>query len=267
MDAFELLKADHKKVAELFDKLEAATGKAKLAVFAQINDELELHTHIEETIFYPALETPEETHDLTLEAYEEHNVVKSLLKELSGAQSADDEWQAQAKVLRENVEHHVDEEEGELFDKADDALSDERIEQLGRQMEAEKARKQGKPAPKPAAASKSANAAAKSNEAKPGILSKIASLVGLGDASKKKGASKKRQTPKGASTSSKTSKKSKATKAAKPTKASKSRKSSATTASKRLTAAQGAKRIPTKSSKAKRGGTTKKSGKKKSGRR
>src|SRR6185295_4779384 len=135
MDAFELLKADHKKVAKLFDELEAATGKAKLGVFNQIKNELELHTHVEEKFLYPALEKPEETHDLTLEAYEEHNVVKTLLQELSSAKSADDEWQAKAKVLRENVEHHVEEEEGELFDKADKVLSDEEIEELGRRME------------------------------------------------------------------------------------------------------------------------------------
>ena len=131
MDAFELLKADHKKVAQLFDRLDSANGKAKLDVFRQIKSELELHTHIEEKFFYPALEKPEETHDLTLEAYEEHKVVKTLLAELSGAKTADDEWQAKAKVLRENVEHHVEEEENELFDKADDALSDEEIDDLG----------------------------------------------------------------------------------------------------------------------------------------
>jgi hemerythrin-like domain-containing protein len=186
MDAFELLKADHKKVADLFDRLETASGKKKLDVFKRIKTELEVHTHIEETILYPALEKPEETHDLTLEAYEEHKVVKTLLAELSGAKSADDEWQAKAKVLRENVEHHVDEEENELFDKADDALSDEEIEALGTRMEAEKARKEGRPAPKSAA-----NKAGKKNASKPGIISKIKDFVGLGaDASNKKAAKK-----------------------------------------------------------------------------
>jgi len=196
MDAFELLKADHKKVNELFDQLEAATGKAKLNVFNQIKTELELHTHIEEKIFYPALEKPEETHDLTLEAYEEHKMVKTLLTKLSGARTADDEWQAQAKVLRENVEHHVDEEENELFDKADDALSDEEIEALGQRMEAEKARQQGRPAQK-------------STTKKKGIVSRIAEFVGLGSSSSgkkaapakkaaaKKGAKKKSSTKKG----------------------------------------------------------------------
>jgi hemerythrin-like domain-containing protein len=186
MDAFELLKADHKKVAELFDLLETASGKRKLDVFKQIKSELEIHTHVEETIFYPALEKPEETHDLTLEAYEEHNVVKTLLAELSGAKSATDEWQARAKVLRENVEHHVKEEENELFDKADDVLSDEEIESLGERMAAEKARKQGRPVPKKA----DTRDKTKKGPAKPGIIAKIADFIGLGSNTSKKAAKK-----------------------------------------------------------------------------
>jgi hemerythrin-like domain-containing protein len=161
MDAFNLLKADHQKVAELFDQLEASNGKAKLQVFEQIKTELELHTHIEEKIFYPALEKPRETHDLTLEAYEEHDVVKKLLRQLSRAKSANEEWEAQAKVLRENVEHHVEEEENELFEKAEAALGEEKIEALGEQMAAEKERKQGgttsKSSKKSGAAKKSAS--------------------------------------------------------------------------------------------------------------
>ena len=204
MNAFELLKADHEKVNGLFDELEAATGKAKLSVFNQIKSELELHTHIEETIFYPALEKPEETHDLTLEAYEEHKMVKTLLAELSGSRTADDEWQARAKVLRENVEHHVDEEENELFDKADDALSDEEIEALGQQMEAEKARQQGRTVPR--------NPARKSTKKKKGIVSRIAEFVGLGSTSSKKaapakkGATKKEPASKGPKKESSTKK-------------------------------------------------------------
>lgn len=156
MDAFNLLKADHRKVAELFEQLESANGKQKLRVFDQIKVELELHTHIEEKIFYPAVEEPKETHDLTLEAYEEHDVVKKLLKELSGARLADDEWEAQAKVLQENVEHHVDEEENQLFKKASKVLSREEIETLGEEMQAEKDRKQ-RTAAKKSGTSKSAS--------------------------------------------------------------------------------------------------------------
>lgn len=160
MDAFSLLKADHRKVEELFSQLESASGKQKLQVFEQIKTELELHTHIEEKIFYPALEEPEETHDLTLEAYEEHDVVKRLLKELGRAKTANDEWEAKAKVLQENVEHHVEEEENELFTKAESALGEEEIEALGEQMEAEKERKQRGSASKRSSAKKSASKSA-----------------------------------------------------------------------------------------------------------
>src|SRR5690349_24432504 len=119
MDAFNLLKADHRKVEELFSQLESASGgAAKMRVFEQIRTELELHTHIEETIFYPALEEPKQTHELTLEAYDEHGVVKKLLQVLSRAKSPTDEWEAQAKVLQENVQHQVEEEESELFKEA-----------------------------------------------------------------------------------------------------------------------------------------------------
>lgn len=166
MDAFELLKADHRKVEELFSQLESASGKQKLQVFEQIKTELELHTHIEEKIFYPALEEPEETHDLTLEAYEEHDVVKKLLKELGRAKTANDEWEAKAKVLQENVEHHVEEEENELFEKAESALGEEELEALGEQMEAEKARKQrGSSAKKSASKSATRSTAAKRTRA------------------------------------------------------------------------------------------------------
>lgn len=179
MDAFTLLKTDHQKVAQLFERLEAASGKRKLTVFEQIKTELELHTHIEEKIFYPALEKPSETHDLTLEAYEEHDMVKKLLSELSGARTANDEWEAKAKVLQEAVEHHVDEEENELFGKAEDALGEEAIEELGQRMEAEKARRQGGAARRTSAGK---GAAKKSAPAKKG---------GKKKAAKKSGGSKK----------------------------------------------------------------------------
>jgi len=167
MDAFSLLKADHRKVEKLFSQLESASGQAKMRVFEQIKTELELHTHIEEKFFYPALEKPKQTHELTLEAYEEHDVVKKLLQQMSRAKSATEEWEAQGKVLQENVEHHVEEEENELFPKAEAALSEEDIETLGEQMEAEKERKQRtasskkKSSNKSAAKSKSASTAPK----------------------------------------------------------------------------------------------------------
>jgi iron-sulfur cluster repair protein YtfE (RIC family) len=169
MDPFELLKKDHETVAKLFDRIEAASGKAKLNLFRQIKRELEMHTHIEETIFYPAIEQAKETRALTLEAYEEHKVVKELLGELDSAASISDEWKAKLTVLRENVEHHVDEEENELFDKASDVLTGEEAERLGDRMRDEKV-KLGASQPESVAP-----------EA-PGILQKIANTLGFGAA-------------------------------------------------------------------------------------
>lgn len=198
MDAFSLLKEDHRKVEDLFEQLESARGQAKMRVFEQIKMELELHTHIEETVFYPALEKPKQTHDLTLEAYEEHDVVKKLLQELSRAKTANEEWEAKAKVLQENVEHHVEEEEGELFTKAEAALSEEQIETLGEQMEAEKERQQRsggkaskKSAKKSASKTKSASTAQKRARASKKSASKSSSKSSGSKRSAKKSAKKR----------------------------------------------------------------------------
>ena len=201
MDAFSLLKEDHRKVEELFEQLESASGQAKMRVFEQIKTELELHTHIEETIFYPALEEPKQTHDLTLEAYEEHDVVKKLLQELSRAKSANEEWEAKAKVLQENVEHHVEEEENELFPKASKALGSEEIETLGEQMESEKMRKQRSGskasskksgAKKSASKTKSASTAQKRARASKKSASKSSSKSSGSKGSRSKKSAKKR---------------------------------------------------------------------------
>jgi DNA-binding FrmR family transcriptional regulator len=143
MDPFELLKKDHKKVSTLFKQIESAAGDAKLRIFRQLKSELDVHAHVEETIFYPALEREKETREITLEAYEEHRVVKDLLSQLDAATSANEEWEARLTVLKENVEHHVEEEEGELFDKASDVLTGEQAEELGDQMQEEKNRQPG----------------------------------------------------------------------------------------------------------------------------
>ena len=201
MDAFELLKTDHKKVADIFSAIESASGQAKKRLFTRLKSELDLHAHIEEKFLYPALENKQPARDLTLEAYEEHKIVKELLGELASYGAPDDEWDAKLKVLKENVEHHVEEEEGELFDKAEDVLSEEQIEQLGNKMEAEKARKGGGVS-KRVDASQRQSQSAKSQSAKSrggkkqeseGVLKKLANLVGLGGgaAAKKKPAKTK----------------------------------------------------------------------------
>ena len=240
MNPFQLLKNDHKIVSGFFDQIESASGNSKKQLFTRLKSELDIHAHIEEKIFYPALENKKESREITLEAYEEHKVVKDLLSELANAQSADDEWDAKLKVLRENVDHHVEEEEGELFDKADDVLNDEQLDRLGDEMEAEKARQMGVELPR-AARGGSKGAGAKSTGSrkqakKPGVLKRLANFVGLGDEgsessskSAKKGGKKKAAKGAARKSSSKgTAKKSVAKKASKTsTKATGSRKTAA----------------------------------------
>lgn len=138
MNVFELLKKDHEKVAGIFEKLDTTTErgvKTREELFTQLKQELDVHTRIEEEIFYPVLKEAKETEDLTLEAYEEHNVVKQLLTELEQLPKDDETWGAKLTVLKENIEHHVEEEEGELFDGAREVLSREQLEELGTRME------------------------------------------------------------------------------------------------------------------------------------
>jgi len=138
MDVFALLKADHERVAGMMDKVDETTeraAKGREETFTRIKEELDLHALIEEQIFYPALEEVDETRDITLEAYEEHRLVKQLLSELEQEPKDTEEWTAKFTVLKENVEHHVEEEEGELFKKARQVLSEEEIESLGKRIE------------------------------------------------------------------------------------------------------------------------------------
>lgn len=138
MDAFKLLKSDHEKVAGILEKLEGTTERAlktREELFTQLKTELDIHAGIEERIFYPVLEKAEESRDITLEAFEEHRLVKQLLGELEAEAKDDEKWTAKFTVLKEQIEHHVEEEEGEMFKKARKVLSEEEIKELGARME------------------------------------------------------------------------------------------------------------------------------------
>jgi hypothetical protein len=141
MNAFALLKADHEKVAGILGTIEETTERAvkgRDELFARLKEELDLHARVEEEIFYPALEEDEETREITLEAYEEHRLVKQLLSELEAEPKDTEEWTAKFTVLKENIEHHVEEEEGEMFRKARQLLSEQEIETLGARLQAAK---------------------------------------------------------------------------------------------------------------------------------
>jgi hemerythrin-like domain-containing protein len=109
-DAIALLKADHRKVEELFDKFEKASDSKKQALAEQICNELKIHTTIEEEIFYPACEGRIEE-DTINEAYVEHDGAKVLINDIMAGGPDDKFYDAKVKVLSEEIKHHVKEEE------------------------------------------------------------------------------------------------------------------------------------------------------------
>jgi hypothetical protein len=138
-DAIALLKADHRKVEDLFAKFESATaGDRKKALAEQICIELTIHAKIEEDIFYPACEGGVEE-DLLKEAYVEHDGAKVLIAEIEAGGPGDEFYDAKVKVLSEEIEHHIEAEENRvegMFAQARQAGLD--MDDLGERMAAEK---------------------------------------------------------------------------------------------------------------------------------
>ena len=139
MDALDLLKQDHAKVKELFEEIEdAADMSGRKAIFEQIKNELETHSHIEESVFYPAMEKYQDLKDMVREALEEHQEVKTLLNEMESL-SDEEEFEAQFDELKDNVEHHAEEEEeGKMFPKVRELVSANELEKLGVQLQTAK---------------------------------------------------------------------------------------------------------------------------------
>ncbi|HEV7699734.1 MAG TPA: hemerythrin domain-containing protein [Pyrinomonadaceae bacterium] len=139
MNAIELLKADHDKVSLLFQKVKAEEGDKK-QLFDKIKAELDVHTHIEETIFYPYLleKGDEKLQDITKEGIEEHHQAKMFLREIPNLADDSDKLDPKLQVLMEDITHHVQEEEGEMFPMCEKQFDAEKLEELGKQMEEEK---------------------------------------------------------------------------------------------------------------------------------
>jgi len=145
MDAIAMLKDDHDKMKRLLAELESTTErgvKTREELFATIKGELTVHETIEEEIFYPALKEHPKAKEIVLEAYEEHHVVDNVMAELEGLDVTDETWGAKATVMKENVEHHMEEEESEMFKQARQVFERDELEQLGERMAARKAEAQ-----------------------------------------------------------------------------------------------------------------------------
>jgi hemerythrin-like domain-containing protein len=138
MNAIKMLKGDHDRVQELFKEFEAAGERAyekKRGIAEQVFTELEIHTRLEEEIFYPAVQARagQEGEELIAESLQEHHVVDVLMREMRKLDPGNDAYQAKFQVLMENVEHHIEEEEGEMFPMASERLGDT-LDSLGAQM-------------------------------------------------------------------------------------------------------------------------------------
>jgi hypothetical protein len=141
MDAMSLLKEDHEKVKKILGELESTTErgvKTREELFTKVKEELVVHEAIEEEIFYPALKQHSKTKEIALEGYEEHHVVDTVMAEIEGVAYDDEKWGAKFKVMKENLEHHIEEEEGEMFKQARQVFDEDELAQLGESMLARK---------------------------------------------------------------------------------------------------------------------------------
>jgi hemerythrin-like domain-containing protein len=139
-DAISMLKEDHDKVKKLLNQLDSTTErgvKTREELFTKIKQELHMHEAIEEEIFYPAVKEHPKMKDLVLEAYEEHNVVDMVMREIEGV-PFEETWGAKPTVMKENLEHHIDEEEDEMFNQARQVFESHELIELGSQMRARK---------------------------------------------------------------------------------------------------------------------------------
>ena len=139
MDAITLLKSDHKTVQALFKKFEKLGDQATTAkreVVDKIIEELSVHAAIEEQLFYPAARAnAPDAEDMALESLEEHHIVKWILSELDGMDPSAERFDAKVTVLIENVRHHAEEEESDLFPKVRAAMGRKELADLGAAME------------------------------------------------------------------------------------------------------------------------------------
>lgn len=139
-NAIDLLKEDHEKVRELFKKVESSEESRHPALFERIKTELDVHTHIEETNFYPALiaKGDKELVDIVREGIEEHRQAKMFLREIDALSGDSFKFEPKLKVLIEDIEHHADEEEAEMFPLVKRQFEAAELESMAAEMAASK---------------------------------------------------------------------------------------------------------------------------------
>jgi hemerythrin-like domain-containing protein len=134
MEIYSVLKQDHRKVQDIINALCETTEKAlqkRERLFTELKRELDIHSRLEEELFYPTLKEKEKTKKITYEAYQEHLLVENLLNEMDKLSHDAPEWTAKLSVLKENLNHHIKEEENELFPLARTVYKPEQAEEIG----------------------------------------------------------------------------------------------------------------------------------------
>jgi Hemerythrin HHE cation binding domain. len=134
MNATELLKQDHREVENLMMMLEDETT-ASNDIFERLKSTITLHTQVEEEIFYPAMEEFDETLEMVERSYDEHSEVEQILEDMTGLNPQDEEFQDLLVELRDSVNLHAQEEETEVFPKAEELLGEEELSAIGNEIE------------------------------------------------------------------------------------------------------------------------------------
>ena len=138
-DPIRLLESDHRRFENLLAEGEETTERAvkhRTDLLDTLTAELNLHELLEEKILYPALKVHPEAREIVLEGYQEHHVADLIVKELRAMHKDDERWGAKFKVLKENIEHHIEEEEGEMFRTARAVFGSDELKEMAARMKA-----------------------------------------------------------------------------------------------------------------------------------
>jgi hemerythrin superfamily protein len=141
MDALEMLQSEHDDLRALLAKIVKTHGVPARHLFAELMPALEIHEELEQTYLYPHLRQDETAREVALEALEEHHVMDILVREIGQLKPADEGWMPKIRVLKLIAEHHIDEEEQQLFPRVRDIWDDDKCRHVGRSMEELKARR------------------------------------------------------------------------------------------------------------------------------
>jgi hypothetical protein len=146
MDIYQILKKEHEEVQDMLDQQieKKMSGRADYQVMKEIEQQLSIHLTGEEKLFYPQLTKSNESKEEAFEAYEEHHVARLTLDELMKMSHDDERWLAKLKVLKELVDHHVQEEERNLFKVAKKVISSDQAKEIGQKYQQEKEMQLGK---------------------------------------------------------------------------------------------------------------------------